>query len=465
MRASDNPFPSLLLPGQADPPASPAAGRLRLFVRASDLALCTVDADGEVAPVWATLPLSARGDLLVRGAGALDRLPAGADGQVLASDSGAALGLRWADAAVGGGGGLPWTTRGDTVFIAGGRDLAHLFGTATANGGVAYGEGPERAIDGEDLTRYGADSDTIPKWVAVDLGEARAVGGVRVRQAGDRDTWPLIANGPADWAVDCSDDGTTWTEVRAWDSATSDTGPVALDAPVTARHWRLRAEDAPRSWCVWTLSLLEAVAPARLPAGAAGQVMSIGGSGLPVWAAPPYQAPVQLSLPWSADALDGILNALGQNAAGWSNPAGSAVAVAQSSDQDATRTADKATDHSVDANHESHTQGGAGEWWRVDFGAWRRVAPTRIGIRGRGAGGYHPRSFTLQGSSDLSAWTDLLSVSGAGPSDGTWWSSAVTDAGAWRSLRILQTGANSSGDAHLVLGEVEVWGSYGPAAG
>lgn len=61
-------------------------------------------------PVWeivggGAIPLTTKGDILVYGS-ALARLGVGTDGQVLTVDSAQALGIKWADAAAGGGGGL-----------------------------------------------------------------------------------------------------------------------------------------------------------------------------------------------------------------------------------------------------------------------------------------------------------------------------------------------------------------------
>lgn len=44
-------------------------------------------------------PTTTKGDLIARGASAIDRLPVGTDGQILVADSGESLGLVWADAA------------------------------------------------------------------------------------------------------------------------------------------------------------------------------------------------------------------------------------------------------------------------------------------------------------------------------------------------------------------------------
>lgn len=47
--------------------------------------------------------LTTKGDILVYGSQGLQRLPVGTDAQVLTADSSTAAGIRWADAAPGGG--------------------------------------------------------------------------------------------------------------------------------------------------------------------------------------------------------------------------------------------------------------------------------------------------------------------------------------------------------------------------
>lgn len=185
--------------------------------------------------------------------------------------------------------------------------------------------------------------------------------------------------------------------------------------------------------------------------------------------------PATLVLPnvttWTKDYPDGVFNVLGRVFGGgiFANPAGSGsglfvnaeqmVVATQSSNLDATRTADKALDHSLDSNVGStHTGNVADSWWQVDFTANRLFQPTRLAIVGRASAGQHPRNFKLQGSDDTVTWTDLLTVSSEGPNDNSWWSKEVVGSAFYRYLRILQTGLNSSGANYLVLGEVEMWG-------
>lgn len=121
--------------------------------------------------------------------------------------------------------------------------------------------------------------------------------------------------------------------------------------------------------------------------------------------------------------------------------------------------ADKATDGDYSDAGASHTTNEIGAWWKADFGAGHTMTLTHFGMIGRLTSGYHPRNFTVQGSNDDSAWNDLLVVTGDGPDGGTWYSAAVAGAGAYRFIRILETGVNAHGDYYLVIGELEFWGT------
>lgn len=194
-------------------------------------------------------------------------------------------------------------------------------------------------------------------------------------------------------------------------------------------------------------------------------------------------APSPLSLPYTAihdaDEPDGIFSAMARQGGAFINPAfipfRKAVdptlvgcygyTATQASNQDTYRLAYRATDGSLAENGdvvqggESHTTAAASRWWKADFGA-NDVVLTKFAMAGRdGASGLYPRNWKVQGSNDDVAWTDLATVVGAGPSSGTWYSVTITDATAWRYVRVLQTGNNSGGTTHLVIGAVEMWGT------
>lgn len=162
-----------------------------------------------------------------------------------------------------------------------------------------------------------------------------------------------------------------------------------------------------------------------------------------------YTIPATVTRTWSSDGTNGVLSTI-------TSPA-TQFAVSQSSTY-STLTADRAIDGVTTL--ESHTtNSGSGQWWQIDFGATRRMTLTRYGICGRNESVHLPRNFSLQGSQDASTWTTLHSEASTGPGQNTWYSAAVSDTTAWRYVRLIQTGNNSSSDTYLVLGEVEFWGT------
>jgi hypothetical protein len=167
---------------------------------------------------------------------------------------------------------------------------------------------------------------------------------------------------------------------------------------------------------------------------------------------------VVMSRVWDSDGHSGLFDALGTNdgTTPFSNPSPALVTLSLSTLY-GSGVAANATDQT---GNELHTNDVASSWWAADFGAERAVVLSRVGLQARtGSSGSHsPRNFKVQGSNNGTDWTDLLTVSGAGPSGaGNWWSSAVSTTTPYRHLRILQTGNNSSGTQHLVIGEVEFW--------
>jgi hypothetical protein len=177
---------------------------------------------------------------------------------------------------------------------------------------------------------------------------------------------------------------------------------------------------------------------------------------------------------YASNQADGVIGWLGTAGAlrPWISPAAaaasdvpdvlgpSALIVSQINDQDGNRTAIKAVDHSLnDTTGCSHTQDTANAWWKMDFGSGHTITPTKFALVGRSSGGYHPRNWKVQGSNDNSSWTDLVAVTSAGPSDGTWYAVTISGSAAYRYIRVYETGANSNGTNHLVIGDLEVWGT------
>lgn len=171
-----------------------------------------------------------------------------------------------------------------------------------------------------------------------------------------------------------------------------------------------------------------------------------------------------VTLPWTSDGYNGLINYLGTDGGtvSFSNPHPSKITASQSSDQDGQRLAYRGIDHLIFADsNESHTSRANNSWWKLDLGVGKSIKLERFGILGRSSMERHPRSFKIQGSNDDSAWTDLLTVSGDGPDNGTWWSGQVGNSSTYRYIRVLQTGGHSTfHDDHLVLGDVELWGVY-----
>lgn len=104
-KASDNPFPSVLI-AEGTEPAAPAAGRQRLYIDSTSHHLCRTDSSGTEVDVEASVGggavatdtlWDAKGDLAAgTGANTAARLAVGANGTVLTAASGESTGLSWA---------------------------------------------------------------------------------------------------------------------------------------------------------------------------------------------------------------------------------------------------------------------------------------------------------------------------------------------------------------------------------
>ena len=132
----------------------------------------------------------------------------------------------------------------------------------------------------------------------------------------------------------------------------------------------------------------------------------------------------------------------------------------QSSNIDSSRIAMRATDRILATGiNEAHTSNSSGEWWQADFGASRTFLTTYVVISGRSSSGGHPRNFKIQDSSNGSDWTDLATVTGAGPNNGSAYAVACTGGSASRYVRVLMTGVNEAGGLHLIIGDIEFYGT------
>jgi hypothetical protein len=109
-KASDNPFPSILVEEGAEP-AAPAAGHQRLYLSSSTHKLMRTDSSGTEVEIGAAGDITtdaawaAKGDLIVGTANNTAAvLTAGSNGKVLMAASGEATGLKWETPASGGSG-------------------------------------------------------------------------------------------------------------------------------------------------------------------------------------------------------------------------------------------------------------------------------------------------------------------------------------------------------------------------
>jgi len=179
----------------------------------------------------------------------------------------------------------------------------------------------------------------------------------------------------------------------------------------------------------------------------------------------PPSLPATITRTWTSDGMNGIFAAIAWNTGSFVNPS-TLFTMTQSSNLDGTRVAARATDGAAgDESHTTNSTGGtggaSGQWWKVDFGATRRMSVTRFGIQGRAVTSHEPRNFQLEGSMDNSSWTTISANSGSTALPGllTWYSAAATDATPWRYIRVRQTGLNASSDNYFVMGEFELWGT------
>jgi len=122
------------------------------------------------------------------------------------------------------------------------------------------------------------------------------------------------------------------------------------------------------------------------------------------------------------------------------------------------------------ATNDTFTSDAVNSWMGIDLGAGVTITPNHYSIRGR-TGTNLPRNWKLQGTNFVSAitvagfdgatWTDLntQTANATIAASNDWASQAVVGAGAYRYLRVLQTGANSNGDNFFCMAEFEFYGT------
>jgi hypothetical protein len=156
---------------------------------------------------------------------------------------------------------------------------------------------------------------------------------------------------------------------------------------------------------------------------------------------------------------NGVIYALGtaMYTTAFSNPANNSTIITTSSSVQSGHTFSKAFGRNPTV---SHTSNGGSQWMEVDFLS-RLIKPRYYLIQGRNDfNGHHPRNWKLQGSNNDSTWIDLdTQLNNATITQNTWFYGDVREVNQfYRYVRILQTGANSSGDTFLTLGQIEFYG-------
>lgn len=156
-----------------------------------------------------------------------------------------------------------------------------------------------------------------------------------------------------------------------------------------------------------------------------------------------------------------------QGTAAWTNPHTASYVVVVMSSTSGSSSASKMVDRTSQDNG-TNSNG----WIAIDLGATRTLVPAKYSIRHGYSSGFYPRNWKLQGSnnaasnstSDLAAatWADLDvragdTTIGSGYAWATFTLSGITTPYRW--LRILSTGADSSGTTELNLCEFEFYGT------
>jgi hypothetical protein len=93
----------------------------------------------------------------------------------------------------------------------------------------------------------------------------------------------------------------------------------------------------------------------------------------------------------------------------------------------------------------------------------RRIAPTHYTIRTHGSdpGDSHPKSWLLETSVDGESWREVAREEGSQQLNGKWLTGIfpVAGGGAWRFIRLVNIGRNSSGSDILLISAWEIFGS------
>ncbi|SEG95730.1 chondroitin AC lyase [Nonomuraea solani] len=146
----------------------------------------------------------------------------------------------------------------------GGYDVAEMSATSVVNlaqGRPAGADGstgdrtPAMAVDGSMSTRWqGLNTDST--WLRVDLGARKTLRTVRL-------SWESAF--ARQYALQVSDDGTTWTDVYRTPASGSDGGPDVLPVQATGRHLRVQTLQRDSTQYGPSLWEIEAFAEERVP--------------------------------------------------------------------------------------------------------------------------------------------------------------------------------------------------------
>jgi len=106
------------------------------------------------------------------------------------------------------------------------------------------------------------------------------------------------------------------------------------------------------------------------------------------------------------------------------------------------------------------TSSSGDNWIKIDLGPTRTLAVNKYTLRNRGEGGWHIRNWNLQGSNDNTTWTNIDERTNDSTisSGGAWGAFDTPLSGAFRYLRVIMTGNNSSGNRELTICEYEFYG-------
>lgn len=187
---------------------------------------------------------------------------------------------------------------------------------------------------------------------------------------------------------------------------------------------------------------------ARVPTSAEPEVPAIGTPTL------------VYDVPFVAAGYNGLINAIGTvgGTEPYSNPITSGKIVGSQTNVNAGQGPANAFNHS--GAIAAVTSNVAGSWWMIDLGVGRAIVLDQFGVQGRDEESALPKNYKIRGSNDGVSWVDLITVVGTAIPRNAWWVGECSDTTKYRYFQFINTGPTSSGDHYLVLGEVELWGTY-----